>query len=640
MTPALAEGVTIASPASGADVSGSVPLTINLTGRSNQVKIYVDGSWVASAPPSTLSWNSFGVSDGTHVIAAKAFSPSGKFLGGQRLALNVHNTRKNPTPTPTPTPGPTIAPTATATPTPTPVVIITSPTTGSTVSGTVSFSAQVSSAVLWANFYVDGNWVYSSPPYTYNWNSTTVSNGSHVLSVTAFGSSNTSIGTSAVNVTVSNGTSATQTATPTSTATPTVHYVDNSGSSACSDSGDGSSPSTPWCTVSKVVSVIASFSPGSEVLFKCGDTWNEQMSIPTGVHGTAIQPITIGHYGTNCVLPNQTYSATLPVINGGGVRTYGIFADGVSVSYLVIDGFEVTETTRAGIGFLTPGCSGMPGIVIKNNLVHHFNAGAYTGATEGPDSNGYCTSSPPGGPGPCDPNTYDHDMGVGFNDDCGSGGQDGVQILYNTVYDSGGHNTMRVHYDASPNVLVDHNLVGPGCFHNCIDTKGISGMVSNNITTCPASSVRGHQCGAGNAGYYTENTATWVSYPKWWNNLAFDIGLGIQVENANSHPQLYNNTLYDTYGNAGLYMSTCSNGDVEKNLLSGTIFHNGVTTWNYNDDFGTTAAPVGANDVSVDPQYVAPTATRPDFHTQNATVNALGASDPVTLDAFLGAMGP
>ena len=690
----LAEGVTIASPPNGASVSGSVPLAINLGGRSSKARIYVDGAWVASTPLKTWSWDSSTVPDGTHVIAAKAFSSAGKFLGGQMLALKVHNTSgKRPTPTPTatakttpaptvtptvsatiaPTPVPTVAPTVTATatvaptvaptmtptPTPAPVAVITTPLTGATVSGTVPITAQVSSAVAWTDYYVDGTYIASGPPYTYNWNSTTVSNGSHVLSVTAFGSSNASIGTSAVNVTVNNGgtsTTPTTTATPapgttatptpaaTATSTPiaasTTYYVDNSGSPACSDSGSGTSPTTPWCTVAKVVGVLPSFSPGDQVLFKCGDTWNEQMSIPTGVHGTASQPITIGHYGANCVLPNQTYTATLPIINGGGVRSHGIFADGVSVSHLIVDGFEVTETTLAGIGFVTPGCSGMPGIVIKNNLVHHFNAGAYTGATEGPSSTGSCTTSPSGGPGPCDPGDYDHDMGIGFNDDCASGGQDGVQILYNTVWDSGGHNTMRVHYDASPSVLVDHNLVGPGCFHNCIDTKAISGMVSNNITTCPAASARGHQCGNGTAGFYTENTQSWVSTPKWWNNVAYDIGMGIQAENSTSHPQIYSNTLYGIYGNGGLYLSTCSNADVEKNLLTGAIFPNGITTWNYNDDFGTTGALVGVDDLNLDPQYVAPSATPPDFHTSNSAVNSQGAGDSVTSSAFLGAMGP
>jgi hypothetical protein len=506
-------------------------------------------------------------------------------------------------------------------------------------------AAQVSSAVSWVSFLVDGANVATGPPYTYDWNSTTVPNGSHVLSVTAYDSSNAAIGTSAVNVNVSNPVSATATPTrtPTPTATPTpttlVHYVDNSGSPACSDSGSGSSESAPWCTVAKVVSALPSFVPGEQVLFKCGDTWDEQMSIPTGVHGSASAPIVIGHYGSNCVLPNQTYTATLPIVNGGGVRSYGIFADHVSVSYLVVDGFEVTETTRAGIGFLSPTCSGMPGIVIENNLVHHFNAGAYTGATEGPDSSGNCTSTPANGPGPCDPGTYDHDMGVGFNDDCASGGQDGVQILYNTVYDSGGHNTLRVHYDASPNVLVDHNLVGPGCIHNCIDTKAINGTVSNNIATCPASSVRGFQCGNATAGFYTENPQSWVSTPKWEYNVAYDIGVGIQAQNPSSHPQVYNNTLYGIYGNAGLYLSTCSSGDVEKNLLSGSVSHSGVTTWDYNDDYGTSGAASGPNDLNVDPQYVASAGTPPDFHTNNALVNVQGTTDLVTGSVFIGAMG-
>lgn len=561
-TTTLAEGVTIASPANGADVSGSVPLAINLTGRSNQVKIYVDGSWVASAPPSTLSWNSSGVSDGTHVIAAKAFSPSGKFLGGQRLALNVHNTGKKPTPSPT------SKPTATSTRTPTPTAVATPvPTVAPTATTTATAT-------------IDPTLV--------------------------------------------------PTATATPTATPLAHYVDNSGSPACSDSGSGSSPLSPWCTVSRAVSAIAAFSPGEQVLFKCGDSWNEQFTIPTGTHGTAGNNIVIGHYGTNCVLPGGAYTATLPAFNGGSTLSHGIYAPITSsISYVTIDGFDVHDTTLGGINIVAYQGS-KPGFIIENNLVHETGPGACAGCGL-----------------PTDTGSYDENAGISFNDDGSGNGlsySDNVQILNNTVWDTGGHNTLRVHFDGGPSMLVYGNTVGPGCIHNCIDTKGINGTVSHNLATCPSSSARGAQCVSGNAAFYSENPAvTAGTHGHWLNDVAYDVPVGFQIMGPKPNaPILYDNTIYGTT-QYGLYFG-CTDllGDIRKDLLQGTIAYASscILTWDYNDTFKSTGGLNGLNDIDIDPAYVVPSGTPPDFHTTDSTVDTVGAGSSVTPQAYLGAMGP
>jgi hypothetical protein len=95
-------------------------------------------------------------------------------------------------------------------------VLITSPASGATVSGFVSIAAQAGYTVSWVNFYIDNNWIASSPPYTKVWNSVTVPSGGHVISVMGFNTSHVLVGTSAVNVTVKNGSS-----TPTPTPRPT-----------------------------------------------------------------------------------------------------------------------------------------------------------------------------------------------------------------------------------------------------------------------------------------------------------------------------------------------------------------------------------------------------------------------------------
>ena len=117
------------------------------------------------------------------------------------------------------TPTPTIAASPSATPTPG-AVQITAPLNGANVAGTVSITLVKATNVSWANVYVDGSYFASTPPSTFNWNSTTVSTGSHVISANAYSSSSTLLGTASIVVNVQNGTAtATATATPHATAT-------------------------------------------------------------------------------------------------------------------------------------------------------------------------------------------------------------------------------------------------------------------------------------------------------------------------------------------------------------------------------------------------------------------------------------
>ena len=71
----------------------------------------------------------------------------------------------------------------------------------------------------------------------------------------------------------------------------TNYYVDATNGD---DSNEGTSPSTAWQTLSKVSG--SSFSPGDSILFKRGETFRGQVSIPGS--GTVNHPITYSVYGT------------------------------------------------------------------------------------------------------------------------------------------------------------------------------------------------------------------------------------------------------------------------------------------------------------------------------------------------------
>jgi len=95
-----------------------------------------------------------------------------------------------------------------------PTVSISSPTAGSTVSGTVTITASASDnvGVSKVEIYVDGalRVTDTASPYTWSWNTTTFANSSHTISAKAYDAAG-NIGTSSnVSVTVNNTTSSQQ----------------------------------------------------------------------------------------------------------------------------------------------------------------------------------------------------------------------------------------------------------------------------------------------------------------------------------------------------------------------------------------------------------------------------------------------
>src|SRR5678816_543638 len=80
-----------------------------------------------------------------------------------------------------------------------------------------------------------------------------------------------------------------------------TYFVSNAGS----DAANGLSTGTSWQTISKVNS--STFKPGDTILFKRGDTWREQLTVPSS--GQAGRPITFGAYG----------AGAQPIINAANV---------------------------------------------------------------------------------------------------------------------------------------------------------------------------------------------------------------------------------------------------------------------------------------------------------------------------------
>lgn len=126
------------------------------------------------------------------------------------------------------------------------------------------------------------------------------------------------------------------------TTTGPTYYISNSGN----NNANGRTPETAWQTVSKVN--MSSFSPGDSILFNRGDTWSEQLLIPSSGSASGGY-ITFGAYGTG-------YK---PVIDGTGVnlKNYHGLIRGSSKNYIIIENIRVQDsgigdgTENSGIGF-------------------------------------------------------------------------------------------------------------------------------------------------------------------------------------------------------------------------------------------------------------------------------------------------
>ena len=88
-------------------------------------------------------------------------------------------------------------------------VNITAPSGVTTVGGTITIATSESANIRWINVFIDDVWVGSNPynalpPYLVSWNSSTVADGKHKLSVTGYDISQAAIATRAIVITVQN----------------------------------------------------------------------------------------------------------------------------------------------------------------------------------------------------------------------------------------------------------------------------------------------------------------------------------------------------------------------------------------------------------------------------------------------------
>ena len=191
--------VNMTSPSQGSTVSGTVPVSasVSVVGLLlvRNVQFELDGANLGAADgsaPYSIAWNTAGASNGAHSLRAVATDSLGIRWTSNTVSVTVSNAPPPPPPDTTP-----------------PNVSVSSPASGSSVSGTINVTANASDnvGVVGVQFQLDGanaGAEDTTAPYSVPWNTTTASNGTHTITAVARDAAGNRTTSSPVTVTVSN----------------------------------------------------------------------------------------------------------------------------------------------------------------------------------------------------------------------------------------------------------------------------------------------------------------------------------------------------------------------------------------------------------------------------------------------------
>ncbi len=170
----IAPNVAITEPASGSAVSGAIGVSADATDDVGVagVEFSLDGAALGPevvTPPFSVTWDTLTASNGMHALIARAHDAAGNFGTSAEVDVTVQNEVPDTVP---------------------PTVAVTAPTAGTQVTATVEVSASASDnvGVTGVQFLLDGADLDAEDvgaPYAVSWNSTSATNGEHVLTARA-----------------------------------------------------------------------------------------------------------------------------------------------------------------------------------------------------------------------------------------------------------------------------------------------------------------------------------------------------------------------------------------------------------------------------------------------------------------------
>jgi Bacterial Ig domain len=186
--------VSISSPANGATVQGTLTVTASASDNVGVVGVqfFADGAPLGAedlTAPYSASVGTTASDNGTHTLTAVARDAAGNRTTSAPVTVTISNA---PPPDTTP-----------------PTVSISSPANGATVQGTLTVAASAADnvGVVGVQFFVDGanfGAEDTTAPYSTPWNTTSASNGPHVITAIARDAAGNASASAPVTVTVAN----------------------------------------------------------------------------------------------------------------------------------------------------------------------------------------------------------------------------------------------------------------------------------------------------------------------------------------------------------------------------------------------------------------------------------------------------
>lgn len=166
--------ISIISLAGNPTLSGVVEITADASDDKGiaKVEFSIDGILAATDAnaPYAYTWNTVSSANGAHTVEAKAYDSVNQTKSIQ-YSVTVSNVVDNP-----------------------PIISITSPSDGSSVSGIVSVTADVTDdkGISKVEFYIDGALKYTDiyAPYSYSWNTVQYSTGTHTVKAITYDTAN------------------------------------------------------------------------------------------------------------------------------------------------------------------------------------------------------------------------------------------------------------------------------------------------------------------------------------------------------------------------------------------------------------------------------------------------------------------
>jgi hypothetical protein len=184
--------VSITTPSSGATISSTTTVSANAADDIGiaGVQFKVDDNNIGtedSSSPYSVSWDPAALNNGSHTLTAVARDAAGNTTTSSGVTVTVNNP---PDTTP-------------------PTVSITTPSSGATISGNITVSANASdnAAVAGVQFKLDGANLQAedtASPYTISWDTTAASNGAHTLTAVAHDGAGNITTSPTINVTITN----------------------------------------------------------------------------------------------------------------------------------------------------------------------------------------------------------------------------------------------------------------------------------------------------------------------------------------------------------------------------------------------------------------------------------------------------